>query len=72
MKENLQVNADRFLGFADVYDDTRPKSPKKVQEIILKYLGNTPALVVDLGCGTGLSTIIWSEVSNGRSGFLFL
>lgn len=63
MQKNLQLNADRFLGFADVYDKARPKCPEKVKEILLKYLGNTPSLVVDMGCGTGLSTTIWSEVS---------
>lgn len=63
MKENLQLNADRFLGFADVYDNARPKCPEKVKEIILKYLGGIPSIVVDLGCGTGLSTTIWSGVS---------
>ena len=63
MKENLQHNADRFIGFADIYDNARPKCPEKVKQIILKYLGRTPSLVVDLGCGTGLSTKVWSEVS---------
>ena len=64
MQKNLQLNAERFLGFADVYDKARPKCPEKVKEILLKYLGNTPSLVVDMGCGTGLSTTIWSEVSS--------
>ena len=64
MKENLQLNADRFMGFADIYNNARPKCPEKVKEIILKYLNRSPSLVVDLGCGTGLSTRIWSEVSN--------
>lgn len=64
VKENLQLNADRFLGFADIYDNARPKCPGKVKEIILNYLERTPSLVVDLGCGTGLSTIIWNEVNN--------
>ncbi|MFL0197399.1 class I SAM-dependent methyltransferase [Clostridium sp. WILCCON 0269] len=64
MREILQLNADRFRGFADVYDNARPKCPKKVPEIILKYLGNNPSLIVDLGCGTGLSTTIWSGISN--------
>lgn len=35
MKKNLQLNADRFLGFADVYDNARPKCPEKIKEIIL-------------------------------------
>lgn len=64
MEQNLYLNSDRFMGFADVYDSVRPKCPGKVKEIILKYLRKTPSLVVDLGCGTGLSTTIWSEVSN--------
>jgi ubiquinone/menaquinone biosynthesis C-methylase UbiE len=64
MGENLQLNADRFVGFADVYDHGRPKCPENVKKIILKYLGYNPSLVVDMGCGTGLSTIIWSNVSD--------
>lgn len=64
MGKELKLNADRFLGFAEVYDNARPKCPEKVKEIILKYLGNNPSNVVDLGCGTGLSTMIWSEISN--------
>lgn len=64
MEKNLNLNANRFLGFADVYDSARPKCPEKVKEIIMKYLERTPSLVVDLGCGTGLSTTIWSEISN--------
>ena len=64
MKENLQLNADRFLGFADIYNNARPKCPEKVKKIMQKYLGKTPDVVVDLGCGTGLSTRTWSSVSN--------
>ncbi len=65
MENNLQLNSDRFLGFADIYDNARPKSPEKVKEILLRYLvGKSPSVVVDLGCGTGLSTIIWSDISN--------
>ncbi|MDP4146043.1 MAG: class I SAM-dependent methyltransferase [Bacillota bacterium] len=68
MLENLNLNAERFLGFADIYDSARPKCPKKVMEIIVGYLGRNPSLVVDLGCGTGLSTTIWSEVSSNVIG----
>lgn len=63
MKDKRKLNVDRFLGFANVYDSARPKCPEKVKEIILKYLGGNPLVVVDLGCGTGLSTRIWSDVS---------
>jgi len=68
MRKNLKLNAERFLGFADVYDKARPKCPEKVKDILLKYLGNTLSLVVDMGCGTGLSTTIWSEVSSNVIG----
>lgn len=61
---NEHLNAERFLGFANIYDSMRPKSPRKVKEIILKYLSKNPSIVVDIGCGTGLSTILWSDVSN--------
>jgi ubiquinone/menaquinone biosynthesis C-methylase UbiE len=63
MVQNLQMNAERFTGFADVYDNARPKYPEKAKDIILKYLGRNPSVVVDIGCGTGLSTLGWSEVS---------
>ena len=63
MADNLQINAERFMGFASIYDYARPKCPEKVIDIILKYLGRNPSVVVDIGCGTGLSTFIWSGIS---------
>jgi ubiquinone/menaquinone biosynthesis C-methylase UbiE len=57
----LQKNADRFSGFSALYDLARPQAPNKVQEILLRYLGKKPSLVVDLGCGTGLSTLMWTD-----------
>lgn len=64
MEDNLQINAERFMGFADIYDYARPKCPEKAIDIILKYLGRSPSVVVDIGCGTGLSTFIWCGISN--------
>lgn len=52
-------NADRFMGFAKVYDEARPLMPLYPTEVITKYLGRQPQSVVDLGCGTGLSTVVW-------------
>ena len=52
-------NADRFKGFADTYDYARPRMPEFPVEIIKKYLGHSIGTVVDLGCGTGLSSLIW-------------
>lgn len=56
---DLQCNADRFLGFADVYDSARPSVPRKCVELLTRYLGRVPDRVVDLGSGTGLSTRAW-------------
>ena len=56
----LKKNADRFTGFADVYDAARPAMPSYPVERITCYLGGVPECVVDIGCGTGLSMRVWS------------
>ena len=58
-----QNNADRFSGFADIYENARPKVPRYPVDVICRYLGGAPRLVVDLGCGTGLSSEVWRGVS---------
>lgn len=55
-----ELNAKRFFGFADVYENNRPTVPKQAVDIIERYLGRSPENVVDLGCGTGLSALAWS------------
>jgi len=64
MTHDLQVNANRFMGFADIYEKTRPVAPRQAIDIIVRYLNRKPACVVDLGCGTGLSTMVWSGIAN--------
>ncbi len=59
-----QNNADRFSGFADIYEIARPKVPRYPIDVICRYLGGKPKLVVDMGCGTGLSTEVWQEASD--------
>ena len=54
---NKQNNADRFSGFADIYENARPKVPRYPVDVICRYLGRAPRLVVDMGCGTGLSEV---------------
>lgn len=59
---DLQPNADRFTGFADKYNAYRPQPPIVVIDILTQLAQmDRPKLVVDLGCGTGLSTRIWAD-----------
>src|SRR5829696_9079999 len=69
MKEGLMLqesdfasNIERFTGFAKLYDSYRPLPPPVLLDL-LTQLANvpTPYLVVDLGCGTGLSARFWSS-----------
>jgi SAM-dependent methyltransferase len=51
-------------GFAAQYDRSRPRTPRALLEVLCRYARvEHPALVVDLGCGTGLSTRAWSGVA---------
>jgi len=55
-------NIERFTGFAGHYDDHRPAPPTILAELLTRLLGAERAsLVVDLGCGTGLSTRYWTD-----------
>lgn len=53
MKIEAMKNADRFVGFADTYENARPAMPFYPLKIIMQYLGKKPDTVIDLGCGTG-------------------
>src|SRR5947209_12956839 len=55
-------NLDRFTGFADGYDTHRPSPPAALVDLLSQLAGvEQPRLVVDIGSGTGLSTVIWAE-----------
>lgn len=56
-----KINSNRFLGFAQLYEHSRPTIPDSACEIVLNYLENNPNQIVDLGCGTGLSTLAWID-----------
>jgi len=61
---SLDANANRFSGFADLYDKVRPTPPAVLADLITTYADGRPELTVDLGCGTGLSTrwaASWSD-----------
>ena len=53
---SLDANGRRFSGFADLYDSVRPVPPSVFADVITMYAGTRPAVAVDLGSGTGLST----------------
>lgn len=55
------ANFERFTGFADTYDRHRPAPPEMLATLAAQFgRGGRPALVVDLGSGTGLSTRYWA------------
>ncbi len=59
-----QSVVDRFSGFSEIYDQFRPRTPRIIPELLLKYSGSdSGATVVDLGCATGLSTFVWAELA---------
>lgn len=56
-------------GFASQYDRFRPRPPRALLGLLCRYARVTrPALVVDLGCGTGLSSRAWSGVARRTIG----
>jgi ubiquinone/menaquinone biosynthesis C-methylase UbiE len=53
---------ERFSGFATVYDTHRPQPPTILGDLLCQLAQSArPDLVVDLGCGTGLSTRFWAD-----------
>jgi ubiquinone/menaquinone biosynthesis C-methylase UbiE len=64
IKNVNENNITRFNGFSEEYDKFRPTPPQIIVDILSNYIGGTPKLVADLGCGTGLSTFIWGKFSD--------
>jgi len=59
---DYSANRQRFGGIADTYNSYRPHPPQIIPTILSQLVGmERPALVVDLGCGTGLSTVLWAD-----------
>jgi SAM-dependent methyltransferase len=52
----LDAGANRFTGFAELYEAVRPVPPTDLGDLLVSYCGTQPQLVVDLGSGTGLSS----------------
>lgn len=66
---NNQLNVERFNGFQDGYDRNRPTAPPLVVQLTTHYLQRNPKLVLDVGCGTGLSSYIWQGHAEQIVGF---
>ena len=60
----MKVGSERFIDFADIYNEGRPRLPKLAIEILKKYLDRDIDLIVDIGAGTGNSTEICTEFAN--------
>jgi ubiquinone/menaquinone biosynthesis C-methylase UbiE len=58
----MTETSEIWNGKASSYDRARPTPPSALLDLLTQLIDTPrPALVVDLGSGTGLSTTIWSE-----------
>ncbi len=54
--------SEMWTGKASSYNRVRPTPPPALLDLLTQLIGMPhPALVVDVGSGTGLSTAIWGE-----------
>jgi ubiquinone/menaquinone biosynthesis C-methylase UbiE len=54
-------SVERFSGFAALYDEVRPVPPVALTELLTQLARTSrPATVVDIGSGTGVSSVIWT------------
>jgi SAM-dependent methyltransferase len=61
------ATAPRFItyaGYGDLYDTCRPHAPQVLFDVLTGLARERVRCVVDLGCGTGLSTRAWSEYAD--------
>lgn len=58
----MAENYELWTGTASGYDQVRPAPPPALLDLLTREIRMPhPALVVDLGSGTGLSTAVWGE-----------
>ncbi|MCL2633587.1 MAG: class I SAM-dependent methyltransferase [Oscillospiraceae bacterium] len=58
-----EKNIERFSGYADLYNTVRPTPPEIITKAVLLYSKNTTKTIIDIGSGTGLSTLIWKDIA---------
>jgi ubiquinone/menaquinone biosynthesis C-methylase UbiE len=58
----MSKNYTIWSGIAELYDTYRPQPPHILMDMFTQLIHTSrPQLVVDIGCGTGLSTAMWAE-----------
>lgn len=66
---DFTATLERFSGFGAHYDGVRPSPPSALGDLLCSMARcSVPGLVVDLGCGTGLSTRYWANRARGVIG----
>jgi SAM-dependent methyltransferase len=58
--EAIRQSGYQREGFAADYHAFRPRPPAVLLDALARYAGESLSLVVDLGSGTGLSTVAWA------------
>ncbi|HEV3361122.1 MAG TPA: class I SAM-dependent methyltransferase [Pseudonocardiaceae bacterium] len=53
-------SVSRFNGFAATYDRARPRPPADLVDLLTQWSGVAEPDVLDIGAGTGLSTVVWA------------
>lgn len=62
--KNINKTIERFTGFAQNYYQYRPTIPIELFAFIRNLVKERPSLIVDLGSGTGESTLPWAEIAD--------
>src|SRR5215469_4508603 len=58
----MHDSSEIWTGRASSYDRVRPTPPSALLDLLMRLIDTPhPLLVVDLGSGTGLSTVLWGE-----------
>ena len=63
-----RAHVDRFSGFAETYDRYRPQPPIVLVDLLCQLAQSERPRLVDLGSGTGLSTLLWAERAEAVTG----